>query len=407
METTISLTNKDIEKNSAELKALKSQLGSACRGQDYEEILALQKVKVKDLQDRRGLLASLQNMYKNYLRELEKNSCCPLCERGFKHDSEQKSLQTKLIEGIESNPEMLESCERELKKEQIKYDSLLQLKPLVERIEDIEKRQLAKLRRTKQDLKEQREKTSEDLNDLRMSLSEPEEKLKICKLVSGDVALWDNFASELSSLNRTINSQKREMSQSGKIGDRTMQEAQEDRENVQKILSDVNSGLEEEQDILRKKQEEIHQAKSKKMNVEAEALNIRTRLQKLQQSRDKLLELGDKADEFEVEIRNLSEKYVVADAKVAKAEDELRKAKIQIRKDQEADREFKSINASLLRDLQNVQKEVTAFVKAEIDEKLRVEQKQMDQVTHLQCNLNSSDYSLYFCHNKINCIFYF
>ena len=85
-------------------------------------------------------------MYEEFIKKLKKKSCCPLCERGFADGSEEKQLEQKLYAEIKKSPQSLKECEVELKKEQARYDSLQQLKPITEQIKDMETAKIPKLK---------------------------------------------------------------------------------------------------------------------------------------------------------------------------------------------------------------------------------------------------------------------
>lgn len=118
-----------------------------CDYKDFDETLLVQSKVVKDLQDQRGVYAYQATAYKEYIKKLSvKDPCCPLCHRDF----QQKEKVTGLIKEMENDiirnqPDRLKKCEAELKTEQRKYDNMLQLKPVVEKIIQCEKNDLKKL----------------------------------------------------------------------------------------------------------------------------------------------------------------------------------------------------------------------------------------------------------------------
>lgn len=122
----------------------KEKISTVCDYKDFDETLLFQSTIVKDLQDKRGIYAYQATAYKEYVKKLSvKNPCCPLCHRNF----EKEDTIADLIEEIESDiirnqPDRLKSCERELGKEQEKYDNMLQLKPIVEKVIRCEKNDL-------------------------------------------------------------------------------------------------------------------------------------------------------------------------------------------------------------------------------------------------------------------------
>lgn len=106
-----------------------------CNYEDYDDTVARQLKKVKSLQDDRGMFAYKGVAFKKYLEKVDSSDpCCPVCSRGFQNSQEAKRLSTQMKNEMESMPQILKKCETELKVEQQKYDSLLQLKPIVDKI---------------------------------------------------------------------------------------------------------------------------------------------------------------------------------------------------------------------------------------------------------------------------------
>lgn len=123
---------------------LKGKVDTECQGTEYGEFLSFQERKVKDLQDQRGIYANQSLMYEEYLKQLKIKRCCPLCDRGFEN-SDAKKLEDKLILEIKKSPQSLQNCEKELRREQMRYDALQQLKPITEQIKEIETEKLPRM----------------------------------------------------------------------------------------------------------------------------------------------------------------------------------------------------------------------------------------------------------------------
>jgi DNA repair exonuclease SbcCD ATPase subunit len=101
---------------------------------------------MKSLQDQRGIYANQSLVYETYLKLLKKKSCCPLCDREFKNNSDEKKLEQKLYMEIKKSPQCLKDCEKELKEEQNRYDILQQLKPVTEHVKILESEELPTIR---------------------------------------------------------------------------------------------------------------------------------------------------------------------------------------------------------------------------------------------------------------------
>lgn len=126
--------------------ANKQKISSVCDYKDFDEVLLLQSKKVKDLQDKRGIYAYQSTAYKEYLKQFKKQDpCCPLCHRNFDKSYKIDALIKEMEGDIKNQPEILKRCEDNLKMEQNKYDTMLQLKPIVEKISLLEDVEIPKL----------------------------------------------------------------------------------------------------------------------------------------------------------------------------------------------------------------------------------------------------------------------
>lgn len=125
----------------------KQKISVVCDYKNFDETLLMQSKIVKDLQDQRGVYAYQATAYKEYIKKLSvKDPCCPLCHRDFQEQQKVADLiQEMETDIIRNQPGRLKKCEGELKSEQKKYDNMLQLKPIVERIIQSEENDLKKL----------------------------------------------------------------------------------------------------------------------------------------------------------------------------------------------------------------------------------------------------------------------
>lgn len=75
-----------------------------------------------------------------------KDPCCPLCHRNFETQDKVADLIKEMeSDVIRNQPDRLKSCERELEIQQKKYDNMLQLKPIVEKVIQCEENDLKTL----------------------------------------------------------------------------------------------------------------------------------------------------------------------------------------------------------------------------------------------------------------------
>ncbi|XP_001600265.2 DNA repair protein RAD50 [Nasonia vitripennis] len=368
--TTLKHKESELSKTVSELEACKEKVAFECQENDYDEMLALQERKVKALNDQRGIYASQSSMYEEYLKILKKKSCCPLCDRGFHNSSEENSLEQKLHSEIRKSPQALKDCEKELKQEQARYDALQQLKPVRDQIREIENNKLPKLRTDVEKIKNQLQDSEQSLETLRLILSEPEEKLCIYKSIIGDVILLDSYINQRDHLTQTIETKKREMARAGKVSDRTMQEAQDERQKLKDRLSAVERNVDKAQLALQSGQEKVSRAREQKNKLNEEVLKIRQGQQESSQLKDKVNDLYKKETYLENSLKSLRQNLVIADEELESKVQELNDLKRKNREKQESDMNFKSISGTEFHELSTVQKEVQEVMASKLEENL-------------------------------------
>lgn len=125
----------------------KEKISTVCDYNDFDETLLMQSKTVKDLQEKKGIYVYQVTAYKEYIKKLStEHPCCPLCHRNFQEQDKVKDLIKEMERDVIRNqPDRLKKYEEELKTQQEKYDSMLQLKPIVEKVIQCEGNDLKKL----------------------------------------------------------------------------------------------------------------------------------------------------------------------------------------------------------------------------------------------------------------------
>lgn len=200
--------------------------------------------------------------------------------------------------------------------------------------------------KTKADL----ENSEQSLENLKFIIAEPEEKLAIYKLIIGDISLLDNHIKTRNNLNDVIETKKREMLKagnfqiivlqflnrtdkdelfvSGKIGDRSMKEAQNEREVMKERLNNIEKKIEKTQSSLQDYQEKLQIYREQRNKYDEEAIKIRQDEQALNALKSKTKELYAKDESLGKSIRQLRQKLVVAEEELAKREEDLDNVKV-------------------------------------------------------------------------------
>ncbi|XP_012276863.1 DNA repair protein RAD50 [Orussus abietinus] len=371
LQTTISHTEKELEKKLADLESDKGKISLECYYKDFDETLLLVSKKVKDLQDRRGLHAYQELTYKEYLQQLkERDPCCPLCHREFQGQYKAQDLIKELETEIKRHPDRLKTYDTELKKQQHRYDTMLQLKPVVEKVLFVEGVELKKFRQSLEDTKIRFQRSKKKVEQLQTSMSEPEKKIALCKNMIGDMALWDRYVDEIVELGCTIATLKKRMSDAGVKSDRSIQETQTEQEFLKGKLRDYQESLETLRNSLNSHNEKLHRAREAKNTLKEEQLRIQSDMQKLKQLRDKQEELYTREISLGEMIQELKQKLVIANEKLETAVRHLEKSKKEHWDKQEHNRNSVTEAKRQLYELHAIQNEINNFIQREITEKL-------------------------------------
>ncbi|EFN87868.1 DNA repair protein RAD50 [Harpegnathos saltator] len=399
LETTMRHMEFDIAKKRTEFERDKQKISVVCDYKDFDETLLMQSKIVKDLQDQRGVYAYQATAYKEYIKKLSmKDPCCPLCHRDFQ---EQKKV-TELIKEMESDiirnqPSRLKRCEEELKTEQKKYDNMLQLKPIVEKIIQCEENDLKKL-------DERLEKTKNNLTQSKMcvktlegSKAEPEKKLMLWKNIIGDIQLWDRCVDEIRHLKTTVDNMQTQMANAGIQTQRTMEEAQTQREQLKKSFKEIRSHIENLHLKLNKHNEKLQDARATYNELHEKQLQIHSDMQKLKHLKDKQEDLYTREVNVAEAVEKLREDLMVVEDQLNSSIQILEKTKAENWQKQETDRKSVAENTRRLSDLHNIIDEVESFINSNVSEKLtsyerdiETHQKSLAELTNLRKNVEQT-----------------
>ncbi|XP_024893942.1 DNA repair protein RAD50 [Temnothorax curvispinosus] len=372
LETTVRHIESDIKKKTIELRNDKEKISTVCDYKDFDETLLLQSTKVKDLQDKRGIYAYQATAYKEYVKRLSvKDPCCPLCHRNF----EEQNKVADLIKEIESDiirnqPDRLKLCERELATEQEKYDNMLQLKPIVEKVIQCEENDLKVLEEKLKKMKNGVAQSKMAVKDLEASKAEPEKKLLLYKNMIGDIKFWDRCIDEIQQSKRVVRNLEIQMANAGVKTERTIEEAQAQRESLKTSLKEIRNNIDALQIKLSKHTERLQDARATYNGLHEEQLKIHSDMQKLKHLKDKQDDLYAREITVGETVEKLRKDLAHAETQLDSRSRQLEKTKTENWQKQEADRKSVSENAKRLSDLDKISDEVNSFVNSNVLEKL-------------------------------------
>ncbi|XP_020285711.1 DNA repair protein RAD50 [Pseudomyrmex gracilis] len=367
-ETTVRHMESDIEKKRRELHYDKEKISTVCDYKDFDETLLMQSRIVKDLQDKRGIYAYQATAYKEYIKKLsEQDPCCPLCHRNF----QEKKKVTELIKEMENDiiknqPDRLKKCEEELRTQQEKYDNMLQLKPIVEKVIQCEEVDLKKLEEKLEKKQKSVMESKAATKDLETSKTKPENKLSLYKNMIGDIKFWDRCVDEIQELKKAVSKLETQMTNSGVTSKRTIEEAQKERDSLKMSFKETRNYIEALQIKLNKHNEKLHNAREEYNEFHEEQLKIQSDMQKLKHLKDKQEDLYTREVSVGEIVEKLRKDLAIAENNLETGTQRLEKTKARNWQQQEADRKLIAENTERLSDLQKVMREVDSFVNSNV-----------------------------------------
>ncbi|XP_012255537.2 DNA repair protein RAD50 [Athalia rosae] len=325
LETTKKFKERELQEKNNELENMQDEIETMCHGKEYNEVLLLAKKTVQDLQDSKGLYAYKSIAYKDYIQKTD--SCCPLCHRNFENQQDIEDFKSELTDEINKYPNQLKTCEEQLIIQQKRYDSLVQLQPLVKKVVEMENVTLKTLREDLSNIKQKLSESHTQIEKLRLELAEPENKQAQCKDIIGDIALWDQYSAEVTKLVQAIAHVKSRLPE--RTDDKSMQEVQGEQESVRKELSTVRKQIESLQLSLNNYNEKLQNARETRNKLAEEQLRITSEVQNLKQLQDKLKDLSaeetalqESVQESQIELGPVSQQLLAKDHLLQKTKKE-------------------------------------------------------------------------------------
>lgn len=371
-QTTLQYIESDIGKKKTELHRDKERISTVCDYKEFDETLLMQSKIVKDLQDKRGIYAYQATAYKEYIKKLSvKDPCCPLCHRNFQEQNKVTDLIKEMeTDIIRNQPNRLKKCEEELKIQQEKYDNMLQLKPIVQKIIQCEETDLKKLEERLEKTKNSVKLSKIAIKDLEVSKAEPEKKLLLYKDMIGDIKFWDRCIDEIQQLKKTVNNLQTQMANAGVKTEKTLEELQVQRESLKTSFKETRNHIEALQLKLNKHNERLHEARETYNELHEQQLKIHSDMQKLKHLKDKQEDLYVKEVTIGETVEKLQENLANAENQLDSGKQQLEKIKLENRQKQDADRKLMMENTRRLTDLHKIIDEVDSFISSNVPKKL-------------------------------------
>jgi DNA repair protein RAD50 len=249
--------------------------------------------------------------------------CCPLCHNEMSGNNV-VDLTQELEDEIRNLPDKLQTTETLLKIEQRKYEKLISIKPLIERVTKLN----VEVPQMKKALKITEDKLAAALNDVEnfeLQLLEPKMNLQVTNNMLGDMSLLDEAMRSVASMTREIDDlQKKLPDQQSSM---TMEEAKMSRSTIavelraaREAIDDLQHKIETSTDKINKAREQVNQLNDRK-------IQLQEKRQSFDQFNKRSLEIVDEIVKINNEIRELDAKLGPATARLEAEIENKRKIK--------------------------------------------------------------------------------
>lgn len=318
-----------------------------CRSTPYADVLERVKLAVSKYQLDHGALKASDVLYKKYMQKMEAEPCCPLCHKDMT-SGEVSDLTIELQDDIRRLPERIEGTERVLKQEQRKYEALLGLKSLTERVEKL-KIDIPKLKESLSKTEDELETARADMDSLQMALAEPQSNLELAQSILGDMSLLDEAlkdterqAQELSALKAKLPTRSSTL---------TMEDAQTQRNTINTKLREERRLLEQMRSKCQEVSETINSLREKRNKLKDQQI-------KLQEGAQALSQMKKRHEEIEVQITAKRQEVTKLQAVLGPLKESLRIADEEKVRNREANRLEMATESSRVTESRRVEREV-------------------------------------------------
>uniref|UniRef100_A0A1B0AQ80 Zinc-hook domain-containing protein n=1 Tax=Glossina palpalis gambiensis TaxID=67801 RepID=A0A1B0AQ80_9MUSC len=284
-EQTFEMTRKslkeEIQKGKKELEDNKEVIYEKCHDTPYEELLTKSKALLNGYQLELGAQRSAEALYKKYLQQIEKESkpYCPLCNKGMSSDEASK-LSSDLTDEIQHLPQNIQKSEMLLKTEQKKYENLLHLKPILEKVTLLEKDLPGKEKQLK-DIQRQLTDLANECENFQMLLAEPTFTMDLASSMMGDMSLLDEALKDVIRLKAEINSLKAKLPEGSEQENQSIDDLQNEKTTVLDKLREMRKQLDLNEKHYERQMESLNKFIETKNNLASKKIKLQEGVQSL------------------------------------------------------------------------------------------------------------------------------
>ncbi|XP_037948958.1 DNA repair protein RAD50-like [Teleopsis dalmanni] len=341
-----------------ELEENKEIIYEKCYATPFEELLAKCKENVNKNQLELGSLKSAEAMYKRYIEKISENPCCPLCHKDMSNN-ETMDLTTELSDEILHLPDNIRRAEKILKENQLKYENLLQLKPVIEKVAKLEK-DIPKRKKQLNDIKDKLAACAIELDTLQQQIAEPTAKMDLANSMLSDMTILDEAIKDVARFKDELHKLKTKLPSDYNPDDTvSIENLQLEKTTLSAELENERKSIENMQHLYEKVMESLNTLREKKNTLKDEQIKLQEGVQSLPQLKDRQIELVNLVETVKIELQQsqakvnpLGQKLKTAIVEKAKCK-ELNRKKLQqlqskLEKHKNLNQDIKRLNNELL-----------------------------------------------------------
>ncbi|XP_072391936.1 DNA repair protein RAD50 [Diabrotica undecimpunctata] len=385
VETTLKHSKDQLKIRQQELSTKKQKVAELCKGRDFNTVLAETYKKKEKLQKDKGHYTAAEIMYKAFIDKFEEKSCCPVCKTDFKDNRTAIPDIIRELKGkIEQIPSGLVKVEGELKKEEVFYNKLQQLKTINDAIQNLTNEEIPELEKKIGTLDEEFTEKSMSLAELKQQQEQPQQTIEICKTIITDATLFDQYNTDIRNANSTI--QDLEESIERVPSNRSRLETESEIDAVKGQLSNAKNGYETNKNMLESHRERYQELNKKIQNEVQRQLDIQKLVQEKPLLESQNTEINEKLVVLKIEVEELKVNISSHKQELKEAIETKRKATITNNQIKETARKNLNSHQNSLNEIQKLLKLIHEYEKNQSKDKL---QKAVEELAELKVSLET------------------
>ncbi|XP_053609977.1 DNA repair protein RAD50 [Plodia interpunctella] len=305
LETERKHVRESLNEKRSELTKAEDKMYQACGTQTYESTLAKLTSTVESLQDEQNVLQSSMFIFAKYKTQLKDNSCCPLCSRGFDNDSEVTDLISQLTTQVMNVPSKLEKVTEELQRNSAKKDELLSMKSVNEKITSLKEKEIPNLETRLKDIEAKISILSNSVDELSMTVIEPEQKLQTAKQIQGDMPMLDRYTKEIKTDTEKYEKLKEQCAELE--SDMSLDDANAKRTDLRTKISALRTRVKNNQKKLNAYNKKIQSMADKKNKLKEQLLALQKKVQEIVTLQEKRKQLETDEEKLNDELKELED----------------------------------------------------------------------------------------------------